>query len=137
MLVAIHHEKSGCDGAGMQSRLKVARAARGWSQTRLVHEIGRRAQAAGFAVMSQPSLRTALSRWENGHVVPDGVYRRLLREIYGLTDAELGLTPATGHLLQQVDAADVELRQRLATSTVVDAEPGSTGGLRTGALCCF
>ena len=28
--------------------------------------------------------------WENGHVVPDRHYRRLLRDIFGLTDAELG-----------------------------------------------
>ena len=42
--------------------------------------------------MSAASLKTKLSRWENGHeAVGLPEYRRLFRDIYGRTDAELGL----------------------------------------------
>ena len=76
----------------MRSRLAAAREQLGWSQARLVSELERRGRTTGLAVMSTPSLKTALSRWENGHVQPDRHYRKLLRDIYGLTDAELGFT---------------------------------------------
>ncbi|HZG90943.1 MAG TPA: hypothetical protein VEZ42_12090, partial [Pseudonocardia sp.] len=36
-------------------------------------------------------LKTQLSRWENGHALPEPVYRDLLGELYGRTPAELGL----------------------------------------------
>src|SRR5689334_4750704 len=77
-------------GTRMQGRLQAARQARGWSQTRLIHELQRRAADARVPVMSPGSLRTAVSRWENGRVTPDAVYRKLLRETFGLSDAELG-----------------------------------------------
>ncbi|MGW5384157.1 hypothetical protein [Nocardia sp. NPDC003963] len=38
--------------------------------------------------MSEASLKTALSRWENNRNVPDRVYRRLLVAVLGLPDAE-------------------------------------------------
>jgi tetratricopeptide (TPR) repeat protein len=70
--------------------------------------------------MSTASLRTALSRWENGRVRPDPMHRQLLREIFGLTDDELGF--GTDRVDQQaVRSADDELRQRMATSDQVDA----------------
>ncbi len=105
----------------MSSRLRAARLARGWSQTRLLHEIERRGQQAGVPVMRKASLRTAVSRWENGHVVPDELNRRLLREVYGLTDDELGLNQDAAAAGQTDEPAE-ELRQRFAASTVVDPE---------------
>ena len=76
----------------MRSRLSTAREERSWSQARLMSELERRGRTAGVPVMSRTSLKTAVSRWENGHMSPDRQYRRLFREIYGLTDAELGFT---------------------------------------------
>jgi transcriptional regulator with XRE-family HTH domain len=81
-------------GGDVRSTLAMAREERGWSQARLVAELEHRARAAGMAVMSRSSLKTALSRWENGHVVPDRHYRRLLADIFGLTNAELGIADA-------------------------------------------
>lgn len=94
----------------MRSRLAAAREQLGWSQARLVSELERRSRATGLVVMSAPSLKTALSRWENGHVTPDRHYRQLLRDIYGLSDADLGfasLTVVTVEPDQTAGAADL------------------------------
>lgn len=85
-----------------------------------------RRQAAGPGPAQQrrsdltaKSLRTALSRWENGHNGPDRQYRRLFSEIYGLTDVELGfgVDPVPVSDLTEVD---LELRQRIAAAARVD-----------------
>jgi hypothetical protein len=66
--------------------------------------------------MSVLSLKTKLSRWENGH---EGVglpeYRKLFREIYGRTNTELGFPP------ENVDAEAEKLRARLAAARTTDA----------------
>jgi transcriptional regulator with XRE-family HTH domain len=81
----------------METRLKAVRQARGWSQLRLVSEMERLAKAGDLPVASRASLKTQVSRWENGHVRPDGTYAALLAEVYGTTPADLDLadTPAT------------------------------------------
>jgi tetratricopeptide (TPR) repeat protein len=94
----------------MRTKLAAAREHLGWSQARLMSELQRRGRATGLVVMSTSSLRTALSRWENGHITPDRDHRQLLRDIYGLTDAELGFTP---------DAV-VAVEQDLATGPTTD-----------------
>ena len=94
----------------MRTKLAAAREHLGWSQARLMSEMQRRGRATGLVVMSTPSLRTALSRWENGHITPDRDHRQLLRDIYGLTDAELGFSPA----------AVVADEQELATGPTTD-----------------
>jgi transcriptional regulator with XRE-family HTH domain len=71
------------------SRLQQARRARGWSQTQLIAELRRQAEAAGFHLPGEASLRTELSRWENGRPVADAMYRQLSRDVYNATDAEL------------------------------------------------
>ncbi len=71
--------------------------------------------------MAPASLRTAVSRWENGHVIPDQHYRRLFRDIYGLTDAELGFTGAATHSEQKAVDGEDELRARIVNSARVDA----------------
>jgi transcriptional regulator with XRE-family HTH domain len=78
----------GREVGGDMSTLRDARADRGWSQTRLAAEVLARASASGS--MTRTSLKTAISRWENGHVQPDAYNRGLLRGIFGLTDEELG-----------------------------------------------
>jgi transcriptional regulator with XRE-family HTH domain len=77
----------------MDTRLKTVRQARGWSQSRLVLELERLGEARGVGVATRASLKTAVSRWENGHVTPDPVYSGLLAEIYATSPAELGLLP--------------------------------------------
>jgi len=69
---------------------------RGWSQTRLVYELQRRARTRASTAPTRESLKTQISRWENGHKVPDEMYRRLFREIYGLSDHELGFPRSRG-----------------------------------------
>jgi transcriptional regulator with XRE-family HTH domain len=102
--------------ADVRSRLAAAREQLGWSQARLMSELEHRGRTAGIAVMTRSSLKTALSRWENGHVIPDRHYRRLLREIYGLTDTELGFASVAVMAVQE-DHIAVEFRGRNATSS--------------------
>jgi transcriptional regulator with XRE-family HTH domain len=104
----------------MGSRLSAARADRAWSQARLVSELERRGRSTGFAVMARSSLKTALSRWENGHFVPDRHYRRLFRQIYGLTDAELGFATEPAAVNADLAEVDLELRGRIAAAARVD-----------------
>ena len=70
--------------------------------------------------MTSASLKTKLSRWENGHeAVGLPEYRRLFREIYGRTDAELGFPDDYGS-----SSAAEELRARLIAARSVD--PGQS-----------
>jgi transcriptional regulator with XRE-family HTH domain len=73
----------------MTTPLQAARRARGWSQARAVSELVRLAKWKEIHVASAASLKTQLSRWENGHVAPD-YYQGLLCEIYKSTPGELG-----------------------------------------------
>ena len=104
----------------MQNQLRTARNKRGWSQTRLISELDKRARQRGLTVMAPSSLRTALSRWENGHVVPEAHYRRLLCDIYGLTDEELGFARPTAAGMPATTTEE-DLRSRIASSSRVDA----------------
>jgi tetratricopeptide (TPR) repeat protein len=38
------------------------------------------------------SLKTQISRWENGHCQPDDIYRQVFRALYARTDEELGFS---------------------------------------------
>lgn len=82
--------------------IRAARAARGWSQARLISELARAANAHGVPLMNPASLRVALSRWENGHVQPAGNHRQLLQRVLGVElagpDGNDGAEPA-GQLL--------------------------------------
>lgn len=112
----------------MHSRLAAARDQLGWSQARLVSELERRSRTTGLVVMSTSSLKTALSRWENGHVTPDRHYRQLLRDIYGLSDTDLGfpsLTVATVEPAQAAGTAD--LRRDMDQLLGADAATCVTG----------
>jgi hypothetical protein len=50
------------------------------------------ARELSIVVAARASLKTQISRWENGHVVAGPEYRALFRVVYGATDAELGFT---------------------------------------------
>lgn len=55
----------------------------------MVSELMRLARWKKIGVASAASLKTQLSRWENGHVTPD-YYQGLLCELFGVTPGELG-----------------------------------------------
>jgi transcriptional regulator with XRE-family HTH domain len=73
----------------MTTPLQAARHAEGWSQARAVWELMRLAKRKGTKVASAASLKTQLSRWENGHVTPD-YYQALLCELFRSAPGELG-----------------------------------------------
>src|SRR5271166_2544222 len=73
----------------MTTPLQAARRARAWSQARMVWELMRLAERKKVKISSAASLKTQLSRWENGHVTPD-YYQALLCELLRATPAELG-----------------------------------------------
>lgn len=79
-----------------RAALRTARAGRGWSQARAGSELRELSLRRGGPDASAASLKTQLSRWENGHAVPEPEYRELLAELYGRTVEELGLGPAPG-----------------------------------------
>jgi transcriptional regulator with XRE-family HTH domain len=97
-------------GAGLRS----ARTARGWSQERLVREIEQYARRNVTDVASTASLRVYVSEWENGKRTISSRYAAILRQLLGVTDAELrdaAPTPAAlsvdgyDELLSRIDAA--------------------------------
>ncbi|HEV7472055.1 MAG TPA: hypothetical protein VGO23_20050 [Pseudonocardia sp.] len=71
--------------------LRAARAARRWSQTVAARELAALGRERAAPTASAVSLKTQLSRWENGHATPDPPYRALLAELYGTDEAALGL----------------------------------------------
>src|SRR3954451_17240286 len=82
-----------------RTKLQAARRAEGWSQARLMMLMKAMAPQANVRLPSDASLKTELSRWENGHKTPEPCYRKLFRIIYGLTDEELGFpTNSASHV---------------------------------------
>lgn len=97
--------------------LQAARHARGWSQTQAARELAGRARSAGGPSASPASLKSLLSRWENGHAAPEPHYRALLGELYGRTAGELGL--AAPDPPEPAGSAE-RLRARLAAAAATD-----------------
>lgn len=79
------------------------------------------ARRLNITLPSPASLKTALSRWENGQT-PDPAYRRVFRELYGLTDAELGFSDNNTTPDTLPDTGLSELAGRLRSAERVDAE---------------
>jgi hypothetical protein len=73
----------------MTTPLQAARHARGWSQVRAVSELIKTARLKNVTVASARSLKTELSRWENGHVTPMH-YQALLCAMYNSAAGDLG-----------------------------------------------
>jgi transcriptional regulator with XRE-family HTH domain len=128
---------SGRDG------LRAAREARGWSQPQAARELAALARSRGAPVAGAASLKTLLSRWENGHALPEPQYRGLLAELYGRTPAELGIAGppadpegagATARFraalgaAAALDGAALDLwREQLDVASRLDDELGTTG----------
>ncbi|MGW0893301.1 tetratricopeptide repeat protein [Saccharopolyspora sp. NPDC002578] len=99
-----------------KTRLQVVRRQLDYSADDVIRMLDRLAKRLDVSVMSPTSLKTKLSRWENGHESVSEPYRRLFREIYGRTDEELGFP-------SEPDDQDVaELRARIAVARRVDQE---------------
>lgn len=75
--------------------IRQARLARGWSQDVLARRVAEARRVGGESVDPQ-SVKTQLSRWENGHVVPDRFTRQVLADVFSTTiEAMFGLQPAS------------------------------------------
>jgi tetratricopeptide (TPR) repeat protein len=97
------------------TRLQEARRQRGYSAQDVITMMLGRAKMLGIPVMTEASLKTKLSVWENGRTAVSPTYQRLFRDIYGLTNEEIGFPP-------ELDDSEVEeLRSRLAIVRSVDA----------------
>jgi tetratricopeptide (TPR) repeat protein len=97
------------------TRLQEARRQRGYSAQDVITMMLGRAKMLGIPVMTEASLKTKLSVWENGRTAVSPTYQRLFRDIYGLTNEELGFPP-------ELDDGEVEeLRSRLTIARSVDA----------------
>jgi len=73
----------------MPESLRAARAAKGWSQSRLIYEIELYARQRVIGIATTPSLKVYVSEWENGHRAVSAPYAGILRVLFGMTDAEL------------------------------------------------
>lgn len=113
-------------------RIREARRLRGWSQARLVRELRTRALSLGLTLPDAETIKPYVSRWENGHSLPDEMYSRLLREVLGLTNEDLGA--GRGVLDAEPPGADAELQARLNFGRIdralVEALQQQTDGIR-------
>ena len=75
------------------TQLQRVRAEMRLSQMQVIAAMKRNAPGLGIHLPDTESLKTYLTRWENGRNEPGPDYRRLLRVVYGMTDAELGFPP--------------------------------------------
>ena len=73
--------------------LKRARVDRQWSQSRLIAAMEAESRRLKIPIAGRTSLKTQLSRWENGHRTPDPLYQRLFQRVYNVTASQLGFEP--------------------------------------------
>jgi tetratricopeptide (TPR) repeat protein len=89
---------------GMSSQaatpLQAARLEIGWKQAQTIRALKQAAADEGVTIASERSLKTMVSRWENGHDVPDPLDQRLLCRVYGQTSEELGFVRAERDALE-------------------------------------
>jgi hypothetical protein len=97
--------------------LQTVRRHLGYTAVQVIDLLTHRAHALNLPIATRVSLKTKLSRWENGKEQPSEIYQRLFREIYGRTNAELGFPDQP-----EEDPEAAELRARLATARTVDLE---------------
>jgi tetratricopeptide (TPR) repeat protein len=87
----------------------------GYTAAQVIDLLTRRADARNLPIASKASLKTKLSRWENGKEQPSETYQRLFREIYGRTNTELGFPDAP-----EDNPEAAELRNRLTLARTID-----------------
>jgi tetratricopeptide (TPR) repeat protein len=130
--------------------LKQAREALGWSQTKTVAQLIAAARRRGVMLPEPGTLKSQLSRWENGRVGLSELYRGLFCEIYDCTEEQLGLAPLprrdeqpASQLLTQFaksrvagPAAALAYAQQVDAIRVLDREMGAPAALaELRALC--
>ena len=101
----------------MVTSLQTVRRQLGYTAAQVIDLLTRRADALRLPVANKASLKTKLSRWENGKEQPSEIYRQIFREIYGRINAELGFPDEPE---EEPEAA--ELRSRLAMARTLDHE---------------
>ena len=101
----------------MVTSLQTVRRQLGYTAAQVIDLLIRRADALHLPIATKASLKTKLSRWENGKEQPSEIYRRLFREIYGRTNAELGFPDEP-----EEDPEAAELRTRLAVARTLDQD---------------
>ncbi|WP_406104701.1 helix-turn-helix transcriptional regulator [Streptomyces sp. NBC_01003] len=74
----------------METELKAARRARGWTQAQLMDAMEDAAPRIGFVLPSRASLKTQVSMFENGRRPPGPEYQALFCEVYEATRKDLG-----------------------------------------------
>ncbi|MFP5070676.1 helix-turn-helix domain-containing protein [Pseudonocardia nantongensis] len=108
--------------AGRRDLLRAARRDRGWSQGAAARELAALAARGTGTAATTGSLKTQLSRWENGHATPAPEHRALLAELYGRTEAELGLGPPPARPGADGSAATDRLRAAVGAAAELDDE---------------
>jgi tetratricopeptide (TPR) repeat protein len=89
--------------------LQGARLTLGWKQSRVLVALSALAERDKIGIAAPHSLKTMLSRWENGNGHPDQLYQRLLCEVYDRDAADLGFS-AAAHLSRSIaPALNVEM----------------------------
>ena len=101
----------------MVTSLQGVRHHLGYTAAQVIDLLTRRAEMLHLPIANKASLKTKLSRWENGKEQPSEIYRRLFREIYGRTSTELGFPDEP-----EQDPEAAELRNRLAVARTLDQD---------------
>jgi transcriptional regulator with XRE-family HTH domain len=84
-----------------------ARAARGWSQQKVVRALRLLAESWDWEVAAESSLKVQMSRWENGVNRPSQTYQVLLCALFRATPDALGFTrPGNATLADRIDALE-------------------------------
>ncbi|WJV47525.1 XRE family transcriptional regulator [Streptomyces flavofungini] len=101
-----------------------ARAARGWSQCKVVRALTLLAEHWGWDIACESSLKTQLSMWENDARRPGPKYQVLLCALYHSTPDELGFTrkgrpPTRAALADRVATLEALLERLVAQSGAV------------------
>lgn len=105
------------EGDTVANRLGQARADRGWTKSRLIHELRTAARRHGESLVSDASIARRIAAWENGGAAVGDFYRDLLCEVYGRSAADLGLV----ELPPEPTPVALELVERELTLSRLDA----------------
>jgi tetratricopeptide (TPR) repeat protein len=100
--------------------LQEARHSLGWKQSRVLTALATQAKADGVAIAGPTSLKTMLSRWENGNGQPDSIYQRLFCQIYERDPEELGFSSPAERIGRTRVASNVDVETVEYFSAVFD-----------------